>query len=226
MPEVGILSNVVEDGRPIGLADAGQDWHTDMSYNQTIGFLNVLYAVKVPRRNGRALGATAFADMAAAYDDISSDLKDELRDATATHDFNKFWELMRSRPGSERAPLTGEQRSRRPPSIHPLFMLHPISGRTVLYCNPGYTIRINELDPAESERVLNLLFQHQLEPRYEFVHAWSEGDVLMWDHIRTIHMAVADYAPDEHRLMLRCQVMADRVFDPAFARTAPASAAM
>src|SRR5690349_6717053 len=66
VPEVGILSNVVEDGRPIGLADAGQDWHTDMSYNETIGFLNVLYAVKVPRRNGRALGATAFADMAAA----------------------------------------------------------------------------------------------------------------------------------------------------------------
>lgn len=216
VPEVGILSNVVENGRPIGLADAGQDWHTDMSYNQTIGFLNVLYAVKVPRRHGQVLGATAFADMAAAYDDLSSDLKDRLRDATATHDFNKFWELMRSRPGSDRAPLSAEQRSRRPASVHPLFMSHPISGRKVLYCNPGYAIRINELDPAESDRVLDVLFQHQLQPKYRFVHTWSEGDVLMWDHIRTIHMAVADYAPDEERLMLRCQVMADRVFDPAF----------
>src|SRR5918912_2155290 len=130
--EVGILSNIVENGQPIGLADAGQDWHTDMSYNQTIGFLNVLYAVKVPRRNGQVLGATAFADMGAAYDDLSSDLKDQLRDATATHDFNKFWELMRSRPGSDRAPLTDEQRSRRPASAHPLFMSHPITGRTVL----------------------------------------------------------------------------------------------
>src|SRR5262249_8222309 len=63
VPEVGILSNVVENGQPIGLADAGQDWHTDMSYNRTIGFLNVLHAVKVPRRNGQVLGATAFADM-------------------------------------------------------------------------------------------------------------------------------------------------------------------
>ena len=50
--EVGILSNVVENGQPIGLADAGQDWHTDMSYRETIGFVNVLYAVKVPVRDG------------------------------------------------------------------------------------------------------------------------------------------------------------------------------
>ena len=57
MPEVGILSNIIENGQPIGLADAGQDWHTDMSYNPTIGFLNVLYAVKVPRRDGQVLGA-------------------------------------------------------------------------------------------------------------------------------------------------------------------------
>ena len=68
LPEVGILSNVVENGRPIGLADAGQDWHTDMSYNPTIGFLNVLFAVKVPRRNGQVLGATAFVNTRAAYD--------------------------------------------------------------------------------------------------------------------------------------------------------------
>lgn len=226
VPEVGILSNVVENGRPIGLADAGQDWHTDMSYNETIGFLNVLYAVKVPRRDGQVLGATAFADMAAAYDGLPSDIKDRLRDATATHDFNKFWELMRTRPGSERAPLTDEQRSKRPPSVHPLFMSHPISRRRVLYCNPGYATRINGLAPAESDGVLDLLFQHQLKPQFRFVHTWSEGDVLMWDHIRTIHMAVADYGPDEQRLMLRCQVMADRVFDPAFMAPVRASAAM
>src|SRR5262247_1755562 len=52
MPEVGILSNIIENGEPIGITDAGQDWHTDMSYNPTIGFLNALYAVKVPRRDG------------------------------------------------------------------------------------------------------------------------------------------------------------------------------
>ena len=109
MPEVGILSNVLENGRPIGLADAGQDWHTDMSYNPTIGFLNVLFAVKVPRRNGQVLGNTAFVNTQAAYEDLSAEIKARLANATATHDFNKFWENMRRRPGSTRGPMTEEQ---------------------------------------------------------------------------------------------------------------------
>jgi taurine dioxygenase len=216
LPEVGILSNVIENGEPIGITDAGQDWHTDMSYNETIGFLNVLYAVEVPRRDGRVLGATLFANTQAAWEDLAPELKARLAGATATHDFNKFWENMRRRPGSLREPLTPEQRRRRAPSVHPVFMTHPLTGRTVLYCNPGYAIRINELDEAESDRVLETLFAHQLQPKYQYAHHWTEGDVLVWDHIGTLHNAVADYRPDERRLMKRCQVMADRVFDPAF----------
>ena len=216
MPEVGILSNVVENGRPIGLADAGQDWHTDMSYNPTIGFLNVLFAVKVPRRDGRVLGNTAFVNTQAAYEDLADEIKERLAHATATHDFNKFWENMRRRPGSTRGPMTEEQRRRRPPSVHPLFLTHPITGRPVLYCNPGYAIRINELDEAESDRTLATLFAHQLQPKYQYQHRWTEGDVLVWDHIGTLHNAIPDYGPDEPRLMKRCQVMADRIFDPSF----------
>ena len=225
LPEVGILSNIIENGEPIGITDAGQDWHTDMSYNETIGFLNVLHAVKVPRRDGQVLGATAFVNTQAAWEDLTPELRARLRNATATHDFNKFWENMRRRPGSLRAPLSEEQRRRRPPSVHPLFLTHPITGRTVLYCNPGYAIRINELDAAESDRVLELLFAHQLQPKYQYVHRWTEGDVLVWDHIGTLHNAIADYRPDEHRLMKRCQVMADRIFDPAFLRDALSAAA-
>ena len=218
VPEVGILSNVIENGRPIGLADAGQDWHTDMSYNQTIGFLNVLYAVKVPRRDGRVLGGTAFVNTRAAYDDLPSDIKSRLEHATATHDFEKFWENMRQRPGSGRGPLTEEQRHRRPPVVHPIFLTHPITGRRVLYCNPGYAIRINELNEAESEQMLATLVAHQLQEKFQYLHTWTEGDVLVWDHIGTLHNAIADYRPDEHRLMKRCQVMADKIFDPEFQR--------
>jgi taurine dioxygenase len=216
MPEVGLLSNIVENGRPIGLADAGQDWHTDMSYNSTIGFLNVLFAVKVPRRDGRVLGATAFVNTQAAYLDLPGEVKTRLADATATHDFNKFWENMRRRPGSTRGPMTEEQRRRRPPAVHPIFLTHPITGRSVLYCNPGYAIRINELSEAESDHTLAMLFAHQLQPKYQYTHSWTEGDVLVWDHIGTLHTAIADYGPDEHRLMKRCQVMADKIFDQAF----------
>lgn len=218
MPEVGILSNILENGEPIGLADAGQDWHTDMTYNKTVGFANVLYAVKVPVRNGKVLGATQFANMHAAYEDLDPKLKERLKDATATHDFNKFWEAMRQRPGSIRPALTEEQRAKRPPSVHPVFLTHPITGRQVLYCNPGYAIRINELDPAESDRVLKILFEHQLQSKYLYTHTWTERDVLMWDHIGTLHNAIPDYTADEPRLMMRCQIMADRIFDPDFVR--------
>ncbi|WP_426959418.1 TauD/TfdA dioxygenase family protein [Muricoccus radiodurans] len=220
VPQVGILSNIVENGQPIGLADAGQDWHTDMSYNDTIGFVNVLYAVKVPRRDGKVLGSTVFANMHAAYDELDPALKTRLEGMTATHDFNKFWEEMRRRPGSTRPPLTPEQRAKRPPSVHPVFLTHPITGRKVLYCNPGYAIRINELDEAESDRVLETLFAHQLQPRYQYTHEWTENDLLIWDHIGTLHNAIPDYRPDEHRLMKRCQVMADWIFDPAFRQRA------
>ncbi len=78
IPEVMTLSNIVENGRPLGIADAGQDWHTDMSYSRTIAFANVLYGIKIPRRNGRSLGNTEFCSMHAAYDGLPSSLKNSL----------------------------------------------------------------------------------------------------------------------------------------------------
>lgn len=212
-PEVMILSNIVENGKPVGLADAGQDWHTDMSYNATISFTNILFAVRVPHDEaGKALGATQFANMHAAYADLPDDLKTRLADATAEHDFNKFWEMMRREKGSTRPPLTEEQRRKRPPVHHPVFLTHPITGAKVLYANPGYTVRIDGLPPAESDRLLEFLFAHQLDPRFRYEHSWTVGDVLMWDNIGTMHNAVADYRPDQHRYMRRCQVMADWIF--------------
>jgi taurine dioxygenase len=219
-PEVMTLSNIVENGRPVGLADAGQDWHTDMSYSDTIAFANVLYALKVPRRDGRPLGATEFASMHAAYEGLPDDVKTRLEGKTALHDFAKFWDKMRERPGSARKALTEEQRRKKPPVSHPVFLTHPITGRKVLYANPGYAIRINELPEAESDELLEFVFAHQLQPKYRYAHQWSEGDVLMWDNIGTLHYAHPDYGPDEPRLIKRCQVMADRVFDPAFASQA------
>jgi len=90
VPEVMVLSNIVENGRPIGLADAGQSWHTDMSYSRTIAFANVLYGIKIPHRDGRALGATEFSNMHAAYEGLPTDLRQRLDGMTVLHDFNKF----------------------------------------------------------------------------------------------------------------------------------------
>ncbi len=207
IPEVMTLSNIVENGKPIGLADAGQDWHTDMSYSSMIAFANVLYGIKIPRRDGKPLGATEFSSMHAAYEDLPAEMKRDLEGMTVLHDFNKFWEMMRRR-GSPRPPLTEAQRKAKPPVSHPIFLTHPITRRKVLYANPGYSMRINELPEKESDETLEFLFEHQLKPEYRYSFHWSEGDVLMWEDIGTIHNAIADYGPDELRLIKRCQVMA------------------
>ena len=78
----------------------------------------------------------------------------------------------------------------------------------VLYANPGYSMRINELPEKDSDEILAFLFEHQTKPEYRYAHMWEEGDVMLWEDIGTIHNAVADYRPDEHRLIKRCQVMA------------------
>jgi taurine dioxygenase len=211
MPEVMILSNVTQDGKPVGLPDAGQGWHTDMSYSHTIAFANVLYALEVPQRDGKPLGATEFCDMCAAYDGLPQDVKRLLEGKTALHDFAKFYDMMRMRPGSTRPPLSAEQRATKPPVSHPMVITHPISKRRALYANPGYTIRVNELSQAESDRLLDFLFAHQTQDRYRYRFDWTRYDVLVWDNLRCIHQAIGDYGPNEYRLMKRCQVMATRI---------------
>ena len=207
-PEVMVLSNVTTNGKPIGLDDAGQGWHTDMSYSSEIALASVLYAVKVPMRDGRPLGDTQFRNMDAAYADLPAEIKARLKGRTATHDFAKFWDTMRSRPGSKRAALTAEQRARKPPVSQPIFRIHPITGRTVLYCNPGYATRIDGLPEDESSKLLQFLFAHQEQEKYFYAHKWTESDVLMWDNIGTVHNAVPGYRTDEPRYMRRVQVMA------------------
>jgi taurine dioxygenase len=209
-PEVMVLSNMTEGGKPIGLGDAGQGWHTDMSYSKEVALANVLYAIKVPMRDGRPLGDTQFRNMHAAYDDLPAEIKTRLKGRTATHDFAKFWDMMRARPDSRRAPLTPEQRAKKPSVSQPIFRTHPITGRTVLYCNPGYATRIDGMPDAESAELLRFLFQHQEQERYFYAHQWAEGDVLMWDNIGTVHNAAADYAPHEPRYMRRLQIMATK----------------
>jgi taurine dioxygenase len=224
VPDVSILSNVVENGRYIGTPDAGQDWHTDMTYNRVVGFVNVLVAKKVPMREGKPLGATDFTNTQAAYDDLPAEVKTQLATATALHDHNQFQEHMR-RKGSKRPPQTAAQLRERPPVAHPVFLTHPITGRKVIYVNPGFTTRINELAQDASRDMLDYLFAHVLQPQYRYTHQWTVDDVLIWDHLGTWHCAVADYAPHDYRLMKRCQVLADKIFDSAYLQATARAAA-
>ena len=207
-PEMMILSNMKQDGKQIGANDAGQGWHTDMSYSRDIALANILHARHVPVRNGKPLGETQFRNMHAAYEDLPDALKHRLEGRTATHDFAKFWDMMVAKPGSTRKPLTPEQRAKKPPVSQPIFLRHPITGRFVLYANVGYAMFIDGMEPLESSQVLDFLFRHQERTEYLYAHYWTVGDVLMWDNIGTIHNAVGDYTADEPRYMWRVQVMA------------------
>src|SRR5438552_8809821 len=180
VPEVMILSNIVENGKPLGLADAVLGWQTDMSYSRMIAFANVLYGIKIPRSNGETLGATQFSNMQAAYAYLPADVTKTLEGKSVLHDFNKFWEMMRREKGSKRPALTEAQRKAKPPVSHPVFLRHPLSGKKVLYANPGYAVRINELPQEESDEMLEYLFEHQLKPEYIYTSKWEEGDVLVW----------------------------------------------
>jgi taurine dioxygenase len=213
IPEMMTLSNMVDNGKPLGLSDAGQDWHTDMSYSRQIAFANILYGLKIPMRDGKSLGNTEFCNMHAAYEALPKEIAQELEGKTITHDFNKFWEKMRLEKGSTRPPLTPEQLQAKPPVSHPAIMVHPITGKKVLYANPGYSIRINELDQQASDELLEYLFAHQLQAEFRYAFEWEEKSVLMWDNMGTIHNAVADYAPHEHRYIQRFQVAANRFFN-------------
>jgi len=211
-PEVMILSNMMQDGKPLGLSDAGQSWHTDMSYSNIIAFANVLHGTVIPQREGKPLGATQFRKTRAVYDDIPEELKGRLEHTTITHDFNKFWDMMRSRPGNTRPALSEEEKRKRPPATHPTFLTHPITRQKVLYANPGYAMRINELSQQDSDKVLGDLFELQMQDKYLYTYRWQKDSLLMWDNIGTMHNAVADYGPDEHRYIRRCQVMATHFY--------------
>ena len=91
-----------------------------------------------------------------------------------------------------------------------ILPIHPITGRRILYCNPGYAMCIDGLPQAESDELLEFLFAHQAKEKYFYAHHWSEGDVLMWDNIGTVHNAVPDYRTDEPRYIRRVQVMATK----------------
>jgi len=141
---------------------------------------------------------------------LPAEIKRRLEGRTATHDFAKFWDMMRTRPGSQRAELTVEQRAKKPPVSQPIVRTPPIPARAILYCNPGYATRIDGMPEAESAQLLEFLFEHQAQRKFLYAHSWTEGDVLMWDNIGTVHNAVADYGVDEPRYMRRVQIMATK----------------
>jgi taurine dioxygenase len=215
-PDMSVLSNMVgEDGKPVGINDAGIIWHRDMTYHDFPGFANFLHALKIPRRNGKPLGNTEFIDSQSAFDDLPKDVKDRLRGARGVHTGAFYQSVIEKRFGGEIG-KSHAKRHTKPPKLHPIVLTHPISGRETLFFDIGHCGGIDGLPEKEAQEMLEFLGEHQAQAKYEYSYEWTEGDILVWDNLRSLHRGSFDYEPHEHRLINRCQILSDKITDRDF----------
>jgi taurine dioxygenase len=200
-PEIFVVSNVMENGKPVGSIDAGQFWHTDLSYKQVPSRGSLLLAREVPVRDGKSLGDTMFCGTIPAFDGLNAALQVRLEGLNAVHHYEKGYN--RDRPSGKRVPLTDEQRKALPDVVHPVVRKHPYTGKKCLFVNEGYTAEIIGLPKSESDSILNQLFEHCLKDEFIYRHNWQVGDLVMWDNCSTQHKAVGDYEPAMRRRMDR-----------------------
>jgi taurine dioxygenase len=222
LPQVSILSNIVINGKNIGYTDAGLIWHRDMTYRGTPGFANVLYGVQIPHRDGKPLGDTKFLYTGGVYDELPKDVQKRLEGTVGLHDGQYYSKKVKAQFNA--TDPYSKDRHKNPPNEHPILMRHPITGKTILYCDIGHVARIEGLPPKEGEDMLKYLTEMQTAPKNEFSFQWTEGDVLMWDNLSSLHRGNLDYGPTEHRLIKRSQAMGNKIFDPAFMKEALAQA--
>lgn len=197
-PEILVLDTAVTD-----VAD-NAIWHTDVTFLPTPALGSVLSARHLPGVGGDTLWASGFA----AFEALSAPLQRLLDGLTATHDFTRSFPLERF--GTTPADLQRWEDTRRqyPPLSHPVVRTHPVSGRKALFVNEGFTSRINELSPGESQALLGYLFAHASRPEFTIRWRWQENDLAFWDNRVTQHYAVDDYRP-QRRVMHRATILGD-----------------
>jgi taurine dioxygenase len=206
--EVLMLSNEVEDGKAVGLADAGTYWHSDLSYKAQPSRTTILYGITIPDEGGDTL----FINMVRAYDDLSDDIKCRIAGLKAEHNYayrsNKL-----ARELGNRKELTPEQLRETPTVVHPVVRTHPSTGRKALYINPGFTVRLLGLPEDEARELMQELFDHCTQPKYILRYKWRKGDLVLWDNAATMHHATTrDLDPAKHRTLWRTIVSGDEPY--------------
>jgi taurine dioxygenase len=212
-PEILRISNIQENKVNVGISDAGQYWHTDLSYMKSPSRCSILNAKVIPERKGEiSYGDTCFINTASAYDALDAETKQRIKNLKSVHSYADRHERMRLAANSQRQPLTADQLKKVPEVIHPVVRTHPITGRKSIYVNEGFTTRIVDMDPAEGNNLLQELYSHCTSDVFKYRHKWMVGDIIMWDNCSTQHLAIADYGSDQLRLMYRTTVMGSEVF--------------
>ena len=205
-PEITLISNITENGKPIGSHDAGRYWHSDLCYLDTPSKLTLLQALEVPERDGVAYGDTRFASAVAAHDALPDDLKRRLEGLKAANSYRYMWNR-KAQAFGVRPVLSEQELEKYPPdAIHPVIRTHPATGQKCLYVCEGYTREIVDIPEAESEELLRMLFTHAVKPDFIYRHKWRIGDLLVWDNCAVQHKATFDYPPELRRRMQRCTI--------------------
>ena len=210
--EVIVVSNVMEDGKPIGvLRDAEVVWHSDNSYREIPLSFSALYALEVPP----AGGDTGFANMYLALEKLPTDLRQRVQTLTIKHDmtYNSAGDL---RDGFK--PVSDVRNA--PGPRHPIVRTHAETGCNALYLGRRPNAYIDGLPVAESEQILDALWAHATQPQFTWRHQWRVGDILMWDNRCVMHHR-EPFDGGARRVMHRIQGKGDKPTLRTDARPAP-----
>ena len=196
-PEINVISNVIENGKPIGgLGDGEAVWHADMTYIDVPPKAAVLHSLEVPPNGGN----TYFADMFAACEMLPADLKKAAVGKTAVHDASRNSAGF-LRKGYKEVTDVRETVGAR----HPLIRTDPGSGREALFLGRRPNSYVVGMEVADSEALLDALWAHAAQPRFAMCHQWRVGDVLMWNNLSVLHRR-DPFDPASRRIMHRTQI--------------------
>ena len=192
LPGIMLISNIRENGEPIGaLPDGEVMFHHDMIHAEIPSKATLLYSVEIPSTGGNTLFASGYA----AYETLDPAIRDRLEGRKATHHYN-YGSTQR---GDSRGTEAFAECS------HPVFRTHEDTGRKAVYVNRLMTTGVLDMPPAQSEPLLNAVFDHSEKRDFVYEHVWRVGDLLLWDNRCSSH-ARTDFPTNERRLMLRTTV--------------------
>ncbi|MBJ2158647.1 TauD/TfdA dioxygenase family protein [Variovorax sp. IB41] len=205
-PEILIVSNIKENGEPIGLGDAGVYWHSDISYKTKPSLGSLLHAQELPSEGGDTL----FADQHLAWESLPGELQQRILPLKAEHSYlAKYDELRAKNPW--RPKLSQAQIDQVAPAVQPVVRTHPETGRKALFVSEHFTTRIVGLPQDESDALLAELFAHSVKPEFVYRHTWAPHDLVFWDNRSLMHLAAG--TPDHLRRRLnRTTIVGDTPF--------------
>jgi alpha-ketoglutarate-dependent taurine dioxygenase len=198
-PELNVISNVVENGKPIGnLGDGEAVWHADMTYVDVPPKAAILHALEVPPPE--AGGNTYFANMFAAYEGLPADLKKAVEGKIAVHDASRNSAGMLRKGYNEVADVRETVGAH-----HPMVRTDSKTGRKALFLGRRPNAYVLGLSVSESEALLDALWAHATQPHLAMCHKWKVGDLLMWNNLSVLHRR-DPFDPTTRRVMHRSQI--------------------